>query len=110
GVNPLRLLTSPEQRVEDAVSVFVRGQDRVRGEQLTAWKRVERRQVWVVLYDNLTAVGRRRPVRACGVSTAALEQALRWGGCANAWFVEEAECGCVTGTFDCVFTIQRVRG
>jgi hypothetical protein len=107
-LRPLRLRTTAEQRVEDALEFLTRSLDRVRGERLTAWKRVEKRQFWVVHHDNLTAIGRRRPARACEFSTAALLQALRWAGCANDWFVEEAECGCVTGTYDCVFTIQRV--
>jgi serine/threonine-protein kinase len=108
-MKPIRLRTTAEQKVEDAMYVYMRNLDRIRGERLTTWKRVEKRQFWVVHYDNLTAVGRRRQARACEFSTAALQQALRWGGCANEWFVEEAECGCVTGTYDCVFTIQRVR-
>jgi hypothetical protein len=108
-MKPIRLRTTPEKKVEDALYVFTRNLDRVRGERLTTWKRVEKRQFWVVNYDNLTALGRHRPGRACAFWTGALEQALRWGECANDWFVEESECGCVTGTFDCVFTIRRVR-
>jgi hypothetical protein len=109
-MKPFRLRSTAQQKVEDALYVFTRNLDRIRGERLTTWKKVEKRQFWVVHYDNLTAVGGRRPARACNFSTAALQQALRWGGCANDWFVEEAECGCVTGTYDCVFTIQRVQG
>jgi hypothetical protein len=108
-MKPLRLRSSSHTKVEDALYVFTRNLDRIRGERLTAWKRVEKHQFWVVLYDNLTALGRRRPGRACEFWTAALGQALRWGECANDWFVEEAECGCVTGTFDCVFEIRRVQ-
>ena len=107
-VRRFRLWTSAERRVEDVLSVFTRDLDRVRGERLTAWKKVDRRQFWVVQYDNLGAVGRRRAGKSCQLWTAALEQALRWGGAANSWVVDEAECGCVTGTYDCVFTIQYV--
>jgi hypothetical protein len=105
---PRRLWSSPERRIEDVVTLFTRDLDRVRGERLTAWKKVDGRDFWVVCYDNLGAVGRRRPGRSCHLWTAALEQALRWAGAANRCVVDEAECGCVTGTYDCVFTIQYV--
>jgi hypothetical protein len=107
-MKPIRLRTTPEKKVEDALYVFTRNLDRVRGERLTAWKRLDKRQFWVVHYDNLTAIGRRRPARSCAFWTASLVQALRWAECANDWMVDEAECGCVTGTYDCVFTIRRV--
>ena len=32
---------------------------------------------------------------------------LRWAGLADDWLVAEVECGCVTGSYDCVFTIVR---
>jgi Protein kinase domain len=103
---PHRLWSSGERRVEDVVTMFTRDLDLVRGERLTGWKKVDGQHFWVVCYDNLGAVGRRRPGRSCHLWTGALEQALRWGGVANRWVVDEAECGCVTGTYDCVFTIQ----
>ena len=105
---PIRLWSSGERKVQDVLEVFTRNLDRIRGERLTAWKQVDRRQFWVVHYDNLGAVGRRRTGKSCYLWTAALEQALRWGHAANSWFVDEGECGCVTGTYDCVFTIQYV--
>lgn len=105
---PIRLWTSGEKKVEDALTAFTRGLDRVRGERLTAWKKLNRHQFWVVLYDNLGAVGRRRSGKSCHQWTAAIEQALRWGHAANSWVVDEGECGCVTGTYDCVFTIHYV--
>ena len=90
------------------MTVFTRSVDRIRGERLTAWRKVDRHQFWVVLYDNLGAVGRRRAGKSCHQWTAAIEQALRWGHAANSWVVDEAECGCETGTYDCVFTIRYV--
>jgi serine/threonine-protein kinase len=105
---PIRLWSSGERKVEDVVTVFTRSVDRIRGERLTAWKKVDRHQFWVVLYDNLGAVGRRRAGKSCHQWTAAIEQTLRWGHAANSWVVDEAECGCVTGTYDCVFTIHYV--
>jgi hypothetical protein len=97
---------SPEQKVEEVLSGLARSLERVRGESLTTWKQVEHRQYWLVQYDNLMAVGRRRPARSCYFWTAAVEAALRSRGLANDWVVEEAECGCVTGSYNCVFTIQ----
>ena len=40
---------------------------------------------------------------------ATIEAILRWAGLANDWYVEEVECGCVSGTFDCVFAIRSVQ-
>jgi hypothetical protein len=107
-LRPLRLRASPEQKVEDTLYIFSRNIDRIRGERLSAWKKVDKGQFWLVLYDNLLVVGRRRPAKSCYFWSAALESALRWGGLANEWIVQEAECGCATGTHDCVFTIQRI--
>jgi hypothetical protein len=107
-MRPIRLWPSGERKVEDVLIAFTSNLDRIRGERLTAWKKVDRHQFWVVHYDNLGAVGRRRTGKSCHLWTAALEQALRWGHAANSWFVDEAECGCVTGTYDCVFTIHYV--
>jgi hypothetical protein len=108
-LRPLRLRASPELKVEDTLYIFSRNIDRIRGERLSAWKKVDKGQFWLLLYDNLLVVGRRRPAKSCHFWTAALESALRWGGLANDWIVHEAECGCATGTFDCVFTVQRVK-
>ena len=108
-LKPLRLMSPAHAKVEDTLYVFTGNLDRIRGEQLTAWKRVDKTQFWLVLYDNLMALGRRRPAKSCYFWTGALEAALQWGGAANDWVVEEAECGCVTGTYDCVFTIQQTR-
>jgi hypothetical protein len=107
-LRPLRIRASPEQKVEDTLYIFSRNIDRIRGERLSAWKKVDKGQFWLVLYDNLLVVGRRRPAKSCHFWTAALESALRWGGLANDWIVQEPECGCATGTHDCVFTIQRI--
>jgi serine/threonine-protein kinase len=108
-LRPLRLRASPELKVEDTLYIFSRNIDRIRGERLSAWKKVDKGQFWLLLYDNLLVVGRPRPAKSCHFWTAALESALRWGGLANDWIAQEAECGCATGTFDCVFTVQRVK-
>ena len=108
-LKPRRSMSPARVKVEDTLYVFTRNVDRIRGEQLTAWKRVDKSQFWLLLYDNLMALGRRRPAKSCHFWTAALEAVLRSGGLANDWVVEEAECGCVTGTYDCVFTIQQTR-
>jgi predicted hydrocarbon binding protein len=57
---------------------------------------------------NMTAVGRRRPAEACHFWTGAYRAALRWAGLEEDWRVAEVECGCVTGTYVCVFNLVRV--
>jgi len=56
----------------------------------------------------LFALGRIKTVKSCHIWTASIETILRWAGLANDWYVEEVECGSVTGTFDCVFAIRSV--
>ncbi|HXM59143.1 MAG TPA: serine/threonine-protein kinase [Candidatus Dormibacteraeota bacterium] len=105
---PFRMMGKPESKVADALYVFNHSMDRVRGEPLHAWKQIDKRQFWIVHYANLFALGRRKPAKSCHFWVAAFESALRWGGLANDWAVEETECGCATGTFCCVFTVERV--
>jgi serine/threonine protein kinase len=107
---PFRMMGKPESKVADALYVFNHSMDRVRGEPLHAWKQIDKRQFWIVHYSNLFALGRHKSAKACHFWVAAFESALRWGGLANDWTVEETECGCTTGTFACVFTVERVGG
>src|SRR5439155_1178163 len=46
------------------------------------------------------------PVESLSRLNEAIETILRWAGLANDWYVEEVECGSVTGTFDCAFAIR----
>jgi len=107
---PFRMMGRAESKVADALYVFNHSMDRVRGEPLHAWKQIDKRQFWIIHYANLFALGRIKPAKSCYFWVAAFESALRWGGLANDWTVDEAECGCATGTFSCVFTVERVRG
>jgi Protein kinase domain len=107
---PFRMMGKPESKVADALYVFNNSMDRVRGEPLHAWKQIDKRQFWIVHYANLFALGRLKQAKSCYFWVAAFESALRWGGLANDWAVEETECGCATGTFCCVFTVERVGG
>jgi hypothetical protein len=108
-LKPLRgIMARADQKLEDVLYVTARNLDRVRGERLTVWKQIDRHQFWMVHYDNLIVLGRQRSGSSCYFWTAALEAAARWGGLANDWVVDEAECGSVTGTFDCIFTIRRI--
>ena len=54
------------------------------------------------------ALGRIKTVKSCHIWTSTIETILRWAGLANDWYVEEVECGSVTGTFDCAFAIRSV--
>ena len=63
-------------------------------------------QFWLVNFSNMFALGRIKTVKSCYVWTSQIETILRWAGLANDWLVDEVECGCVTGTGDCVFAIH----
>jgi hypothetical protein len=97
----------PTGRLVDMLTVFVESLDRVRGVELHNWKQVNKQLFRIVHRHNITAIGRRRPAEACHFWKGAYEAALRWAGLANEWLVAEVECGCVTGTYDCVFTVVR---
>jgi hypothetical protein len=89
------------------LSVWVEALDRVRGDELHAWKQVNKQLFRVVHMQNMTALGRRRDTEGCHFWKGAYEAALEWAGLGGDWLVAEVECGCVTGTYDCVFTLVR---
>lgn len=105
---PFRMRGRPEQRLKETLYVLTQTLDRVRGEQLHTWREFDRGHFWVVYYGNLLARGRPRSQRSCSFSIGGLESALRWGGLANDWVPEEVECGRVTGTGSCVFSVEYV--
>jgi Domain of unknown function (DUF4388) len=106
GQELFRLIPGKGRKLTMMLNTFAKTMDKVRGEQLHTWKQIDQHQHWIVHYNNLYALGRRTPINACYVWTASYEALLRWAGLANDYYVEEVECGCVTGTWDCVFTIR----
>ncbi len=105
---PRRLVPGRPRKLAGIVKSFTEAMDNVRGEHTHAWLQVDERQFWLVHFSNMFALGRIKTVKSCHVWTATIEAILRWAGLANDWYVEEVECGCVTGTFDCVFAIRAV--
>ena len=94
------------RKLPAVVKSFTEAMDRVRGEHTHGWIQVESEQVWMVNFQNMFALGRPKHEKSCFVWTSSVEAVLRWAGLANDWYVEEVECGCVTGTYDCVFAIR----
>ncbi len=105
---PRRLVPGRQRKLAGVVKSFTEAMDQVRGEHTHAWLQVDAHQFWLVNFSNMFAVGRIKAVKSCYIWTASIETILRWAGLANDWYVEEVECGCVTGTFDCVFAIRSV--
>ncbi|TAN31863.1 serine/threonine protein kinase [bacterium] len=105
---PRWLVPGRQRRLAGVVRAFTEAMDNVRGEHTHAWLQVDEHQFWLVNFSNMFALGRIKTVKSCHVWTASIETILRWAGLANDWYVEEVECGCVTGTFDCVFAIRSV--
>jgi serine/threonine protein kinase len=103
-----RLVPGRQRRLAGVVKSFTEAMDQVRGEHTHSWLQVDAHQFWLVNFSNMFALGRIKPVKSCTIWTASIETILRWAGLANDWYVEEVECGCVTGTFDCVFAIRSV--
>ena len=105
---PRRLVPGRQRKLAGVVKSFTDAMDQVRGEHTHSWLQVDAHQFWLVNFSNMFALGRIKPVKSCTIWTASIETILRWAGLANDWYVEEVECGCVTGTFDCVFAIRSV--
>jgi len=101
-----RLVPGRQRKLAGVVKSFCESLDNVRGEHTHAWLQVDEDQFWMVNFSNMFALGRIKPVKSCHIWIATIEAILRWAGLANDWYVEEVECGCVSGTFDCVFAIR----
>jgi predicted Ser/Thr protein kinase len=105
---PRRLVPGRQRKLAGLVKSFSEAMDNVRGEHTHAWLQVDEYQFWLVNFSNMFALGRIKTVKSCHIWVATIEAILRWAGLANDWYVEEVECGSVTGTFDCVFAIRSV--
>jgi serine/threonine protein kinase len=105
-----RLVPGRQRKLAGVVKNFTEAMDNVRGEHTHAWLQVDEHQFWLVHFSNMFALGRIKTVKSCYVWTATIETILRWAGLANDWYVEEVECGSVTGTFDCAFAIRSAEG
>ena len=104
-----RLVPGQRRKLASVVKSFCESLDNVRGEHTHAWLQVDEDQFWMVNFSNMFALGRIKPIKSCHIWIATIEAILRWAGLANDWYVEEVECGCVSGTFDCVFAIRSVQ-
>ncbi len=105
---PRRRVPGRQRTLAGVVKNFTEAMDNVRGEHTHAWLQVDEHQFWLVNFSNMFALGRIKTVKSCHMWTSTIETILRWAGLANDWYVEEVECGSVTGTFDCVFAIRSV--
>jgi len=101
-----RFVPGRQRKLAMVVKNFTEAMDNVRGEHTHAWLQVDEHQFWLVNFSNMFALGRIKPVKSCHVWLSTIETILRWAGLANDWYVEEVECGSVTGTFDCAFAIR----
>jgi hypothetical protein len=104
----LRLVPS-KRRLGLLLKAYLESMDEVRGEPAHSWRALDPKRYWIVHYLNAFALGRRRVEKSCHFWIGAYESMLRWSGLANDWLVEEIECGCVTGTADCVFALRSVK-
>jgi len=101
-----RFVPGRQRKLANVVKHYTEAMDSVRGEHTHAWLQVDEHQFWLVNFSNMFALGRIKTVKSCYLWTSAIETILRWAGLANDWYVEEVECGSVTGTFDCAFAIR----
>jgi Domain of unknown function (DUF4388) len=104
--NILRLVPGQQRKISIILSSFTKSMNNVRNEKTHLWKQIDNSQYWLIHYTNLYALGRKRKEKSCHIWTASIEATLEWAGMVNEWFVEELECGCVTGSFNCVFSVK----
>jgi len=104
-----KLIPGHQRKLEILLKNYHKYLDEVRGEHLHSYKAIDKNQFWLVHFSNLYALGRHRPEKSCHFWVAAYEAMMRWAGLANDWLVSEIECGCVTGTWNCVFAIRSTR-
>jgi hypothetical protein len=106
----IKLLPGKQRKITVLLNSFVKTMDEIRGEHLNIWKQIDNNQYWLIHYNNLYSLGRRRKQNSCFIWTASFEAMLTWAGLWGDWSVEEIECGSVTGTYDCVFAIKAMHG
>src|ERR1700719_1219449 len=92
-----RLVPRRQRKLAGVVKAFTEAMDNVRGEHTHAWLQVDEGQFWLVNFSNMFALGRIKTVKSCHIWIATIETILRWAGLANDWYVEEVECGSVSG-------------
>lgn len=102
-------LVPGRRRLSLLLKAYVESLDDMRGEPAHASREVDTNRYWVVHYQNPCALGRRHAEKSCHFWIASYEAMLRWAGLANDWLVDEIECGCVTGSGDCVFAIRSIK-
>lgn len=100
------MISLPGKKLLSVLRSFANGLDDLRGEPLHAVQAIGDDQYWVAHFGNLHALGRHRSAKSCHFWLGAYEAVLASVGLLNRWRVDEAECGCVTGSYDCVFTIR----
>jgi Protein kinase domain len=105
----IKLAIGRQRKLEVVLKAHAKAMDGIRGEHLHAYKQIDDDQFWLIHYSNLFALGRRKGEKSCHLWTASLEALLRGSGLANDWLVSEIECGCVSGSFDCVFAFRSAR-
>jgi serine/threonine-protein kinase len=103
-------LVPASKRLPMVLNQFAFRLDDIRGEHLHAIRAIDSTRYWLVIHDNPFGQGRFVQEKGCDFWVASLETLLRWSGLANDWVVEEVECGCMTGTGDCIFAIRTPDG
>ena len=106
--NAIKLLPG-RRRLGTLLKGYLESLDEMRGEHAHAFREVDAARFWTAHYRNPYALGRKRADKSCHFWIASYEGMLRWAGLANDWLVDEVECGCVTGTGDCVFAVRSLK-
>ena len=75
-------------------------------EERFEWKQVNR-NLFRLVHERSHGHGQQLNAEACHFWRGLYEAAFRWSGLEGEWLLDEVECGRVSGTQACVFTIVR---
>lgn len=93
-------------RLVDLLSVLIEALNGLRVEERFDWKQLNR-NLFRLVHERGRGHGEQLNAEACHFWRGAYESAFRWAGLEREWLLDEVECGRVSGTQACVFTIVR---
>jgi serine/threonine-protein kinase len=93
-------------RLVDLLSVLIEALNGLQVEGRFEWKQVNR-NLFRLVHERSHGHGQQLNAEACHFWRGVYEAAFRWSGLEREWLLDEVECGRVSGTQACVFTIVR---
>jgi hypothetical protein len=93
-------------RLVDLMSILIEALNGLQVEERFEWKQVNR-NLFRLVHERSHGHGQQLNAEACHFWRGLYQAAFRWSGLEREWLLDEVECGRVSGTQACVFTIVR---